>query len=169
MAAALSVAAASACCIAHSVQVSRASELRQRTSATEAGLRGRIDGGSEYSVSRLNLLREKVHRFQVQLGTKDTWEQVDRLFASRWSHEATPRDDHEGYSTQCGTFLMRAPCSADWGEIVDTVGKAEALPGASVSELEISTEGEPAHQAVDLVRVVVSVRSRKLGEKQSSK
>ena len=131
----------------------------------ERSLNAQIAGESEYDASRLNRVRDEVRSFQVQLGPRDAWEQVARIFAARWTLEVSSRDDREGYSTQSGSFRMQSPTVADWREIVDTVAAAEKAPGAAVTDFEMKAGGDRIHPAIDLVRIGVSIRSHPAGEK----
>ena len=165
LAAALSAAAAAVSCLVGSIQSSRTLARHQHGLQEERGLNAQIAGESDYDASRLNRVRDEVRSFQVQLGPRDAWEQVARIFAARWTLEVSSRDDREGYSTQSGSFRMQSPTVADWREIVDTVAAAEKAPCAAVTDFEMKAGGDRIHPAIDLVRIGVSIRSHPAGEK----
>lgn len=136
-------------------------ELRRRTADLEGTFTRQIAAKSDFEDSMLDALRVRVGKFRGQLGPEDTWEQLVRQFGKRWEIEAGPRDERDGYSLQVGTFLLLSPTPSDWPRIVEAVEAAEKFQGVGIAAFEMKSSGSREHRAVDLVRIVVAIHTRR--------
>lgn len=135
------------------------SEQRRRASTLESNLTGQMEAKSEYDDENLNALRERVGRLRTQLGPDGTWERVAGQFGDGWKSEPGPSDDKNGYSVRYGTFKLLSPAVTDWAKIVEAVRNSEAIPGVAIAEFEMKTSGGRDRRSLDLVRILVAVRT----------
>jgi hypothetical protein len=132
----------------------------ERLAATEARLNAQISSSEGYSDSKLRLVRQENEQFQRRLGSTDSLEQLNKLLGARWSVETSAVEDQNAFPTWSLTCHMQSPTVADWRGIVQTVSEAEALPGAQVTQFDMATDADSQHPTVEVVRIVVSVRTR---------
>jgi hypothetical protein len=159
----VSAALGCAALVIHAQLASRISGCLSHFAEVDADLSARITAGSEFENDRLETLRARVSRFRLQLGPSDTWERLANALGSDWTAEVGQREDASACSVQHGQFTMKSPALSDWPGIVERVRKVEALPGVAVAEFEMKTSGGRDRRAVDLVRILVSVQTRRTG------
>jgi hypothetical protein len=154
------VAAASA--LAYRKETASAALIRsERLRSAEAALIAQASSFEGYGDAALRQARQENEQFQRRLGPTDTLDQLKRLLGARWSIESSTVDEQEAFSTQSITYRLQSPTVADWRGIVQTVSEAEALPGAQVTQFEMATDADSRRPSVVLVRIVVSVLTRR--------
>ena len=154
------VVAACAMALLHQLLTSGRIERRRRTMDIEGRLSGQILAMADCEDSRVEALRARVGRFQVQLRPEDTWERLMHLFGSRWKAEAGTQDNKEDFSYLVGTFTLLSPTVSDWPKILETIKASELLAGVGISRFEMKTSGTRKHRSVDLVTIAVAIHGR---------
>jgi hypothetical protein len=138
-------------------------ERQHGAASLVASLSAQIVAKSEFEDERLEMLRDRVRRIKLQLGTDDTWDCMLRKFGDRWAVEPGQKENRKGSSVQRGVFRLRSPKVTDWPEIIEAVKDAEALPGVEIVEFEMKTSGSLARRSLDSVTAHVAVQTRRNG------
>jgi hypothetical protein len=126
----------------------------------ESELSSQIAANSKYSDENLDALRANVGRIRLRLGDGLTWSRLEAKMGERWALQGTSHSEVNGYSTRTGAIERQSPDVGDWPEIVAAVEEWEAIPGVSVTAVEMKTSGSSDRRSLDTARFLVSVRTR---------
>lgn len=138
-------------------------EQMSRAAESEGVLIKQIATMSDYNDSNLRALRLQIGRFRGQLGQEDLWKCLVLQFGKDWTSKVGPKEERTGYSFQIGTFIRVSPSASDWPRIVEVVKAAEHIPGVGIAGFEMKSSGDREHRSVDVVKVVLAIRSRQPG------
>jgi len=123
---------------------------------------------SAFDDAQVQRLRDNVVRFRQQLGESGTWPRLLRHLGGRWHQETLATAERGGYRVETGTIELASPAVSDWPDIVDAVKYLEQAPGVGVGEIEMEAAGTGVQRGLELVRVVVVIRIRRLGRETVS-
>jgi hypothetical protein len=145
----------------------RLSKLQRDSAADERALQTRIAAMSDYETENVASLRREVSRFRVNLAAFGTWESLVASLGSAWDCEPGPKDERNGYSIQLGTLRLLSHAVGEWPEIVNTVGRLEALPGVGIAELEMKTSGTGDRRSLETTRILVVIQASREAAKST--
>ncbi len=138
-------------------QFAHARNLAREASAREQSIRSRIWALSDYSdLKRESLVKEQAV-LESRLGPEGSLENLNGQLGERWRIVSSEREGHSHLVGCSVLYLLPNAKTEDWSEVLRAINRIEALPGASVTHLDLRMGGEHRAGAAGNVRIGVSL------------